>query len=172
MGEKKNMRILIVYYSRTGITKKVAFHIKNLFSEIFHEDVQVDTEEIIDKKNRKGMFSAILGAIDAFRKNPTQIKPINQRLQDFDLVIVGTPVWASTVPSSIRTFFQNYASDISQAAFFCTMGSSGDQKTFAVMEKLLTKPPIHTMSFKVNDVKKNSEKFSVDLGNFVKDLIP
>jgi len=64
------MTILILFYSRTGTTKKVA----NLISE----NLNCDNEEIFDTKNRKGFFGYIKSAKDAMRKNLTILEKIDK----------------------------------------------------------------------------------------------
>jgi len=121
------MKSLVVFYSRTGTTKKVA--------ESIAKKLEADIEEIVDLTDRKGALGFILGGRDALRKKPTEIKKPEKNPADYDLVVIGTPVWASTMAPAIRVYFST--AKIKSSAFFCTYGGRGAEKTFADMLELL-----------------------------------
>ena len=60
------MKILVVYYSRTGNTKAIA--------EALVEALNADIDEIIDLKKRMGFLNWLRSGHDALRKKFTQIK--------------------------------------------------------------------------------------------------
>ena len=61
---------------------------------------------------------------------------------DYDLVVVGTPVWASTMASPVYSYLENNKDKIKKAAYFCTCGSSGYESTLENMEKLTGIKPV------------------------------
>jgi len=145
------MKTLTVFYSRTGNTKKIAKEIAKL--------VQGDMEEIIDEKNRKGLLGWLISGMDAFLKRYTTIKQIEKNPSQYDIVIVGTPIWATNISTPIRTYIHNYKDGFKNTAFFCT--SAGDRpkdtlKIFKDMENLCSKNPAALISFSERNVKANS----------------
>jgi flavodoxin len=122
------MKILVVFYSRTGNTRRVG--------EEIAKNLNADIDEIIDKKKRNGIIGWLGCGRDALFKKLTEIEN-KKRPEEYDVAIIGTPVWAGTISSAIRTYLlQN---KFNKTAFFCTCG--GDKgKTFNEMEKLSTKP--------------------------------
>jgi len=54
---------LVVFYSRTGTTKRVAESISNL--------LKCDVEEVIDRKDRKGPLGCLKSGSDAMSKKLT-----------------------------------------------------------------------------------------------------
>ena len=60
------MKALVVYFSRTGGTKKVAEAISNILS--------CDIEEIVDTKDRTGLLGYIRSGRQAMKKKLTAIK--------------------------------------------------------------------------------------------------
>lgn len=94
------MKVLILYYSRTGRTKKVAEFIK--------EELKGDIEEIVSLKKRNGFFGILLSIFESLFKRLTPVKEIEKDISNYDLVLIGTPIWAGNLSSPIRTFFVKY----------------------------------------------------------------
>ncbi|MFH2027554.1 MAG: hypothetical protein ABIJ08_00305 [Nanoarchaeota archaeon] len=90
------MKTLITYYSRTGTTRKVANEIA--------VQLGCDTDEIIDKTKRSGPLGYITSGRDAMKKSLTEIETKKDPSQ-YDLVIIGTPIWAWTMAPAIRTYY-------------------------------------------------------------------
>lgn len=150
---------LIVYYSRTGITKKLADFVAN--------KIGVTTEEIKDTVSRTGAVGYLLAGKDATLRRLTKIETPKLNPADFDLVIIGTPVWAWTMSTPIRTYLEEYKSQFKEVAFFCTMGGNGDKKAFKEMEEIIGKKPTATLALKTKEVVDNNfakaDKFCAEL---------
>ncbi len=131
---KKYNRILVVYYSRTGNTRAMA--------EMISAKLDSEIEELNDETNRDGILGYLKGGMDASRKKTTAIAKTKHNPADFDLVIIGTPVWAFTLTPAIRAYLETNSNSIKEAAFFCSMDGSGHERTFTAMETLLGKPPV------------------------------
>lgn len=143
MGKKA----LVVYYSRTGTTKKVAQQISNILG--------CDIEEIFDTKDRSGAFGYLMAGRDATKKSLTTISPITNNPGSYDIVVIGTPVWAFTMATPIRTYIQENKDKFKNVAFFCTQGGSGSDRTFKHMEELCGKTPLCQLELKTIEVVKN-----------------
>jgi len=139
------LRTLIVYYSRTDATKKVAEAISKLLSS--------DIERIIDKKNRLGMMSYLFAGRDASRKRLTEIEDIKFDPAQYDLAIIGTPVWASTVSAPVRTYLAKHGEKLGRTAFFCTCGGRKGN-VFEEMERLCGKKPLAVLELTQAEVEK------------------
>lgn len=141
------METLVAFYSRTGNTKKVGKEIaKNL---------NADFSEIIDLKNRKGFISLITAGKDATKKKLTKIE-YKKDPSKYDLVVVGTPVWAGNLTPAIRTYLSQ--NKFKKIAFFCTcVNNKGN--CFNEMEKLSKKPVLvlELTSRKIKDYDKIKE---------------
>lgn len=142
-------RILVVYYSRTGSTRKVAETIADL--------LECDIEQIVDKKKRGGPIGFLTGAKDAAMKKLTTIQGDEKDPSSYDLVIIGTPVWANTMSCAVRTYLSRYSDRLpQQVAFFLTTGGSGIESTFAGMEELCGKCPVAKLGLKAKEVRKGT----------------
>lgn len=138
------MKILVVYYSLSGNTKQVAIDLANAF--------KADIEEITDQKKRNGFFRYMFNGKDGMQKKATDINPVKYNPAEYDLVIVGTPVWVNMTPA-VRTYLNQYKGQLKQVAFFCTMGGSAVDKVFSEMELVSKAKPIKTLAITSEEVK-------------------
>ncbi|MHC2382978.1 flavodoxin family protein [Bradyrhizobium liaoningense] len=91
-----NARILVVYYSRTGTTRKVAQSLSAALS--------CDSEEITEAGSRKGIFGYLRSAVEARRQIPSRIAATVRDPSLYDLVVIGTLVWAWSLSSPVRAY--------------------------------------------------------------------
>ncbi|MBD3314109.1 hypothetical protein GF345_06720 [Candidatus Woesearchaeota archaeon] len=153
------MKSLVVFYSRTGTTRKVA--------EDIAEALNADTEEIIPERDRKGVMGYLVSGKEATQKKAAEIKKTEKDPSKYGLVVIGTPIWGWNLSSPVRAYIQQNKSKINKAAFFCTMGGSGDRTAFEDMRKEVKKP-VATMSLKTKEVADDSYKD--DVKEFVRKL--
>lgn len=116
------------------------------------EMLKCDWEEIIDLKNRQGWLGYLLAGRDATLKRLTRIAKPEKDPAQYDLVVIGTPVWSFNVSSPIRTYLVQYKNSFKNVAFFCTQGGSGSERTFREMSRLCQKEPIATLELKTKKV--------------------
>lgn len=156
------MKTLIVYYSRTGTTKKVGENISFW--------LKAKREEVIDEKNRKGPIGYVIAGKDATNKKFTKISKQEWDPKEFNMIIIGTPVWAWTITPAIRTYIEKYKDILKEKelGFFCTMGANGDKQTFEVMEKLIGRKPKATLALKTKEVVQS--EYETKIREFVKKL--
>jgi flavodoxin len=122
------MKKIVVYYSRTGNTRFVA--------EKIAEVLKADLCEVIDKKKRKGRLGFITGGYDATREKLTKIT-VSKSIEDYDLVIVGSPVWAGKITPAIRTFLVSNDFSGKDFAFFLTQDGDEPEKTLENMKEIV-----------------------------------
>ncbi|MGD2247145.1 MAG: NAD(P)H-dependent oxidoreductase [Candidatus Methanofastidiosia archaeon] len=153
------MKTLVVYYSRTGHTKKVAKAIADTLSS--------DIEEIVDGQNRSGPIGFLRSGYQAYRKSLIDIKDLKKDVSEYDVVIIGTPVWAGTVSSPVRTFLHIYKDYFNKVAFFSTHGGDEPQKEFNEMKATCGKTPVCTASFSEKEADANRIE---DINQFAAEL--
>ena len=136
---------LVVYYSRTGITEQVARKIAEMCN--------CDIEAIRDGRSRKGPLGFLRSAIESItRKQPVILAPTKDPA-DYQLVILGTPVWVGRISSPMRTYIERYRSRFSRIAVFCTMAGSGGDKVIAELSTLCDKAPLRQVALSNSDVQ-------------------
>ena len=135
-----HMQALVVYYSRGGNTRKVA--------EELSKELQCDVEEILDTTNRSGPIGWLKSGRQASTKALTKLQPIKNDPWKYDLVIIGTPVWASHVSTPVRTYIADHKDKLKKVAFLVTEGNGGDEATVKEMEALSGKTSSGTLVVK------------------------
>jgi len=123
------MKILVAYFSRTGNTKFVA--------EKIAEQMKAELSEITDRKKRKGILTYLMGGFASFRKRLTEIE-VTKPIEDYDLIIVGSPVWAGKITPAIRTFLVRNDFSNKQVAYFITLDGDKPEKTLKNMKETIT----------------------------------
>ena len=141
------VKVLVVYYSRTGNTRFVA--------EKIAEQLGAEVCEVIDKKNRKGRLAFVTGGYESIRKKLTKIEA-SITVDDYDLIIIGSPVWANGITPAIRTFIQQNDFSNKQIACFVTLKGEDPKKALDNMKEAIS-PNISTAELGITDDLKNRE---------------
>jgi flavodoxin len=154
------MKILIIYYSRTGTTRKVAEKLKQVLN--------ADLEEIIDPAERRGALGYLKSGKEAMREMPAKINPIKSDLNSYDIIIIGTPIWAFNMSSPVRAFILENKTNLKKVAFFATQGGSGSDKAFAKMDRLVGGVSVSNLTLLTKEVVSND--YENKLKDFVRSL--
>lgn len=109
-----NARTLIVYYSYTNNVERI---VNELRTQIDADVVEIEpAEKGLDyAANNYAIGSAQIAAI---RNNPGDaasyppIDPVNVNLADYDCVIIGTPLWWSSMAAPLQTFLFQHGKDM------------------------------------------------------------
>jgi len=160
-ASEKSRNILVVYYSRTGSTRKVADYIT--------KQLGADMEMIIDMKKRSGVFGFVIGGMDALMRKETKISEIKKDPSKYELVIVGSPLWAGNIPPAIRAYLNKYKADIKSVAFFATSGGLSQGKIFEEARSLIGKELISFMGICTKELNDDSV-FEAKLSSFIESI--
>jgi flavodoxin len=122
------MKILVTYYSRTGTTKMVG--------EYLARELGADVDEIIDLKERLGPANYMRAARDAKGMKATEIQ-VEKNPADYDLVIIGTPIWWSNLPPAPRTYLASHSLKGKKVVFYITSQSEDRENVFNQLRELV-----------------------------------
>jgi flavodoxin len=140
----KNTRVLVVYYSRAGKTKDLAEELANRLG--------CDVEAVIDKRKRTGPLHFLSSGRDAQKMVLTEIEKPGKNPSDYDLVIIGTPVFSGRVSASIRTYLVMNKDKMRHVAFFQTH-MFNKNRAFEDMGAILSRTPIACLEVKKKDLR-------------------
>ncbi len=156
-----NGKYLLVYYSRSGYTRKAA--------EEIARHLDCDIEEITEKKERSGPLGYLGGIKDSLLEKKGGIDPPQHDPSEYDAVIIGTPVWANKPSLPVLEWINQLSGGITDTAFFLTTRISGIKSTFKHMEELTGSVPLATLALKDGEMKKpgwkkRAEEFAKSIG--------
>jgi flavodoxin len=124
-----DLRILVVYYSFEGNTK--------LISESIAEEMDSDILKLeVVKPISNDKTKYIVGGKQVILKEKPKLIPYEFKSEKYDVLFIGTPIWAWNYAPALRTFFKENSIKNKKIALFNCEGSSNG-KTFENMKKTL-----------------------------------
>ncbi len=110
----QNDKVLVIYYSLTGNTKRIA--------EMIQKRTGGDVFEIETVKNYPADYSGIIA--EAKRELETgelpELKKSPPNMSSYDLILVGSPVWWYTVSTPVMSFLKQADFAGKKVSAFCT----------------------------------------------------
>ena len=124
--ENKDMKVLVAYFSASGVTKGVAQQLAEVTDGTLHEirPEQPYTDADLDWRNKQSRSSVEMQD----RKSRPAITGKLQNMQDYSVVYVGFPIWWYTCPTIVNTFMEAYDFQGKTVIPFATSGGSSIKK--------------------------------------------
>ena len=148
------MKYLVAFYSNTGTTRMAAESIARMLG--------ADLEVIEERKPRPvlnvgpgkaGSGAVARAGIAALLRFGARLAPSRFRADEYDVVVVGTPVWVGSVTPPVRSYLRRQRMHFRSVAFFCTAGEPTTVRAFRQMEELVHRQPVACIALKAEDVK-------------------
>jgi flavodoxin len=128
-------RILVVYYSYEGSTRLLAEHI----SHVLNADI-LECKPVKDLKS-KGFSKYMWGGRQVVMKKKPELMDFSIDPHEYDVIIIGTPVWAFNYTPTIRSFLAQVTLKNKKIGLFCCH-EGGPGKTLENLKKVLTENQI------------------------------
>ena len=146
------MRSLIIYYSYSGNTKKVAEHLCGYLRQRGQAD-------IVQLKAQDESDSFFGQCLRAFWRKRARIEPVNCNLSSYDAICFGAPVWAFAPPPAMNAYLDQVQNiQDKEVILFTTYGSgTGNNRCLNYMQQILANKGAKSFKrfsiqqFKVND---------------------
>jgi len=124
------MNKIVIFYSLDGNTK--------LMAENIAKAAEADLLELKPKKEikSKGFMKYLQGGKEALMKTKPELVPLDKDPEKYDVLFIGTPVWAGTYAASLNTFFSAHSLSNKKIALFCCH-AGGKGKIFDKMKEAL-----------------------------------
>ena len=137
---KNNKKVLVAYFSASGVTAKVADRLsKAIGADLFEiKPSQPYTNADLDWTNKKSRSSVEMADRNS---RPTIANKVSD-MSKYDVVFVGFPIWWYREPSIIDTFMESYDFSGKQVVPFATSGGSGMGDSGSIMQKLAPKAKV------------------------------
>lgn len=133
MAQENNKRIVIAYFSATGTTEQVAKKLAAVSNGELFEIVpsKAYTDADLDWNDKKSRSSLEMN--DA--KSRPQIKSKKEYIADYDVVIIGYPIWWDLAPRVINTFIESHDLKGKTIIPFATSGGSSIAGSVTALKK-------------------------------------
>ena len=122
--------VLCIYYSRTGNTQRVM--------EDIAASLDAESVRIRDGVERSGWRGYLRCGLDAMRKDTAPLLHFetDRPLEDYRLVIIGTPAWAGRCASPVKSFLAQNAESLPLVS--CVVTRSGADRCDDVLAHMAT----------------------------------
>lgn len=123
------MKTAIVYYSLQGNVRYVC--------EKVSKELGADLIELVPVKAYpdKGMVKFLWGGSAVTFKKKPELEPYKFNASDYELVILATPVWASSFTPPLRTFLENNDLKGKKIAVIATSAGGNSAKCIAALKE-------------------------------------
>lgn len=163
------MRYLVVYYTLTAKTELIA---KTIAAELNAESEQIQTERQINiedftKFNLSNLF--LIHSITS-RKKLKINKPI-YNVQDFDRIIIATPVWMNNPTPAIDSYVESQNFRNKEVGIVATVAGNGSaQNAFSVMNSAIRKRGGRVIITQEFNIEKSENSIIEESRQFAKNL--
>lgn len=138
------MKTIVVFYSHEGSTRRAA--------EYIADGLRADIGEIRVKKPipYSGPGKFLIGGCQALLERRVPIEKLDFDPQEYDSIILGTPVWAGRCAPAINTFLKEYKVADKVDRIFTLSGSGNDEAALLHLTGRLTGMRHHMALFDYN----------------------
>ncbi|MDR1218634.1 MAG: flavodoxin [Treponema sp.] len=167
------MKTLIAYYSYDGNAALAADVIKQKLCDSSNaqrpEEVDVFRIEVEHERRFKGFFKYMWGVKQIISKKMPVLKPYAIDFDQYDLLIFGSPVWASSPAPAIIAFLQQLpVVGKKTAVFCCCAGNKG--RSLDSMKSCLSKNTVAGEIAFINSLRQDKKEFADAVGAWVEQL--
>jgi len=128
--EAERMRSVIYYYSLDGNTENIVNRIV--------EGTQRDVCRLVAQRTYpKNGLKYFFGGMDVVLKRTPKLEPLTQRPESYDLIVLATPVWASSYTPAIRSFLKEHNLSGKKIILIATTSGGDASKCFEAMKASL-----------------------------------
>jgi len=153
-------KTLVAYFSWTGHTREIA--------EAVAAELGADVEQIREVHPRSGWVAYFRSAWEVFRSKTVPIRHVEMNPSAYDLIVLGTPVWAGRMSSPLRAYIAQQGSKLARIALFCTQGGASGEQALRQVADLCGKMPAATLIVSERELKSGAWREKV--AGFVKAL--
>ena len=149
---------LIVYYSRSGTSRIVADTLK--------EQLACNIEGIHSTKDREGFLGVLTCVFDQLLNRDDTLQPLEKNPNNYNPVILVSPVWVGKLASPARTFIKQTRLDGKDIYLMLTYnGSLSGDKEKAIAEEITAQGGILKGIYKIITKEKTEDEIKKEVVN-------
>jgi flavodoxin len=147
-------KALVVFHSSSGNTKKVAQAVGEALSADMEQIRPVKPFHVDIKGKGLGNFVNISrAALGGMTARAASIEEAQRDPAGYDLVLIGTPVYANSLPAPVRAYIERYGSRFKEVAFFCTGEDPNNEHIFELLEEACGQAPCTSFPFHAPQIR-------------------
>lgn len=153
------MRVLAIYFSGTGNNDRIAKEIQ--------ESLNCEILKIDDGQKRNFFRDSFY----ALTRKTVKINDTGIDLQNYEKIILLTPVWAGHIPAPFLTFLKKYSNILKDKNLYLASVSGFGEKNSKIIKEIIRVlgiPPIKSLFLTDKELEGNS--YSNKLDNFIWNL--
>ena len=130
-SQRHTTKSLVLYYSQTHVTEKVA--------KLLAEATSADLDSIVPVNPYNGSFTETIERCKQEMERdekPQLIKPMNVDVAEYDTVYLGYPIWFGVAARPLEAWFMRYDLRGKVVIPFCTFGSGGLETSVAKLRRM------------------------------------
>jgi flavodoxin len=147
-------KVLIVFYSRTGTTGRLAAALA--------QRLDADVAEIRCTRYGHGFFGFLRAAYDSLRGNMPQVETSQRVTSNYDLVLLGSPIWTSRPAVPLRAFLAGAPDLPGRIGLFLTYGGQSPETAIRETVALLQSRLEASLALKADEIQGDRLAEAVD----------
>lgn len=168
--EIKGPRTLVLYYSQTGTTKRVADEIHSLINS--------DIAEITPSQPYDGDYQQTIERWKHEADNDIlpDIQPMDINIERYDTIFLGFPIWGGTYANPVKTLIRDNDFEGKTIITFATFGSGGISSATQDLKEALPKADVikgyGVRNVRIEDAPKEIKRFLTEKGFIEGKVLP
>jgi flavodoxin len=150
-------KVLVVYYSLSGNTARVALDLARRLG--------ADIESLRDKNHGAEFAGFLRAAYDAWRRIPSSVENLGRDPGNYDLTIIGTPVWVGQMTPAVRSYLRQTHGRCDRVGFFVTSGNTDVTKVLRSFEAEAKQAAAASVGFNQGELR-DPEAYERKLSDF------
>ena len=148
--KQSDTKSLVLYYSQTGATEKVAYELQKLLGadiesielENPYTGTYMETVQRAGQERESGELPALL--------------PLKADLSKYDVIYLGYPIWYGAYAVPVMSLVKEYDFAGKKVVTFCTFGSGGLEPAITDLKKALPNAEVAETGFGIRNARVNS----------------
>jgi hypothetical protein len=148
-------KVLIVMYSRTGTSQRLARHL----SQQRHWPLGEIHDPGMPGRQPRGLWQCL---VDSWREREPPIRYEGPSPGDFDIVVTVSPIWVHRVAAPMRSFLSAHRPQLPQLAVISVLAGSGAPKALAEVTRMTNRRPVAHVAVTRRDVANGNHEAMLD----------
>lgn len=140
--------ILVIYYSYTGSSRRVA--------DLLCAQQNWRMAEVVETRSRRGLTGTLRCVLDSALRRRPSIRYDGPPPEDFDAVVLISPIWLQRLAGPMRSFVEQCSARLPRVAVVSVMGGTGAPDAVAEISRIIRRAPVLSMSISMREVDNGS----------------